>query len=94
MHARLRLINAPSFLRDLEKLRKDCNSRSLIPRVRRLIGECLLHPREGIGFPELLSGYGPKKVWSRRIGGKHRLVYEICADSVIFFRCYGHYDDH
>jgi toxin YoeB len=84
--------NDPSFLKDLESLRT--HARKLVPRVRRLAEECLKQPRTGIGNPEPLRGYGSHEVWSRRIDRRHRLIYEIKRDSIIFIRCYGHYDDH
>ncbi|MDR0727825.1 MAG: type II toxin-antitoxin system YoeB family toxin [Puniceicoccales bacterium] len=51
-------------------------------------------PKQGIGCPEQLKGYRPQVVWSRRIIGKHRLIYEIRGDLIIFLSCYGHYKDH
>ncbi|MDR3117466.1 MAG: Txe/YoeB family addiction module toxin [Puniceicoccales bacterium] len=81
-----------SFRKDLEKLVRvnEFSAKSF----RELLLECLEHPRTGTGSPESLSGFGTRKVWSRRTVVKHRLVYEITSDSVIFFRCHGHYDDH
>ncbi|MDR1401595.1 MAG: type II toxin-antitoxin system YoeB family toxin [Puniceicoccales bacterium] len=32
-------------------------------------------------------------MWSRHITEKHRLIYEIREDSVVFIACHGHYDD-
>lgn len=63
-------------------------------RMERLMLECIHNPRGGIGKPEPLVGYAKAEVWSRRIVGKHRLVYEINNDSVVFLACYGHYGDH
>ncbi|MDR1457032.1 MAG: type II toxin-antitoxin system YoeB family toxin [Puniceicoccales bacterium] len=63
-------------------------------RLDRLTAEILKSPRLGIGQPHQLHGYRPRVVWSRRIVGKHRLIYEIKEDCIIFLSCYGHYEDH
>ncbi|MDR2340810.1 MAG: type II toxin-antitoxin system YoeB family toxin [Puniceicoccales bacterium] len=47
-----------------------------------------------MGYPEQLKGYRPQIVWSRRIIGKHRLVYAVRGDFIIFLSCYGYYKDH
>jgi hypothetical protein len=54
----------------------------------------VIHPRTGLGHPKPLAGYGSREVWSRHIRGKHRLVYEIKSDCIVFIACYGHYQDH
>lgn len=66
----------------------------VLDRLDRLTGEISESPRRGIGWPEQLRGYQPRVVWSRRIIGKHRLVYEIMPDCIILLSCYGHYKDH
>ena len=57
-----------------------------LPKLNRLIAECLRHPFEGTGKPEPLkgdfSGY-----WSRRIDREHRLVYRATADALIIIQC-------
>jgi toxin YoeB len=86
------MIEEKSFQRDVKKLLK--MDRSLLQKLRRLMEEVSISPTEGIGCPEKLSGYGMKIVWSKRIVGKHRLIYEIRKDAIAFLACYGHYDDH
>ncbi|MDR1457742.1 MAG: type II toxin-antitoxin system YoeB family toxin [Puniceicoccales bacterium] len=66
----------------------------VIGKLRELVEEVLLHPRTGLGHPKPLAGYGDREVWSRHISGKHRLVYEIKSDCIVFIACYGHYRDH
>lgn len=56
-----------------------------------LMKRVIEHPFEGIGKPEKLIN---SPYWSRRIDRKHRLVYEIVEDRIIFVSCYGHYGDH
>jgi len=47
----------------------------------------------GIGRPELLKG-NLAGCYSRRIDGKHRLIYQYTApDKVFLISCYGHYSD-
>jgi toxin YoeB len=67
---------------------------SALSKLKRLIEEIAKSPKHGIGFPEQLNGYRPRVVWSRRIVGKHRLIYEIKGDSVVLLSCFGHYKDH
>ncbi|MDR1456655.1 MAG: Txe/YoeB family addiction module toxin [Puniceicoccales bacterium] len=81
-----------SFNEDLKKLSAIGNTAAQI--LWRRVNEVLETPRAGTGKPKQLKGYGPRVVWSRRIVGKHRLVYEIKEDCIIFLSCYGHYEDH
>lgn len=60
----------------------------------RLISELYEHPKTGTGHPEPLKGL-PEGRWSRRVTGKHRLVYRIFETKVHVdvLAAYGHYGD-
>lgn len=47
-----------------------------LPRLNRLLRECMRQPFTGIGKPEPLKGE-MKGWWSRRITDEHRLVYRV-----------------
>ena len=47
-------------------------------------------PLNGIGKPEVLKG---RKVCTRRITQKHRLVYEVEDGVLYIYSCKGHYED-
>jgi toxin YoeB len=55
------------------------------------------NPREGIGKPERLKGFGEREVYSRRVNDKDRLVYTVFEEpyyKVEIVSCLGHYNDH
>ena len=60
----------------------------------KLIDELTEHPTTGTGKPEPLSGDRAGQ-WSRRISGKHRLIYLIDNENVVvlLLSAYSHYDD-
>lgn len=62
----------------------------ILKRINQLISDIGRSPFEGIGKPEplkhTLSGYG-----SRRIDGKHRIVYRIDADAILIAELGCHY---
>ena len=64
--------------------------RKTLKRINSLIKDCLRHPFEGIGKPELLrenlSGF-----WSRRIDDTHRLVYCVDDRALVVIACRYHY---
>lgn len=91
MNAPLKSIESEHFLSEYKKLRKIPGA---IRKLESLMCEVVIHPRTGLGHPKPLVGYGNREVWSRHISGKHRLVYEIKSDCVVFIACYGHYQDH
>ncbi len=78
---------------DLELHRKSGDKKVLL-KINTLINELREHPTYGTGKPEQLKHY-KIPTWSRRISGKHRLVYRIFDDSVIvlLLSAWGHYDD-
>ncbi|MDR0727308.1 MAG: type II toxin-antitoxin system YoeB family toxin [Puniceicoccales bacterium] len=66
----------------------------LVRKLEKIMAAVITSPRAGVGRPEQLKGYRPRVVWSRRIIGKHRLVYELGKNFIVYHSCYGHYDDH
>ena len=52
-------------------------------------------PRNGIGKPERMKGYGEEEVYSRRLNDKDRLVYLVNEEkeTIEIIACKGHYDD-
>ena len=90
MREPLRSIEADLFLEGFKKLKKVAGA---VSKLDTLMREIVLHPQTGTGHPKPLSGYGDREVWSRHITDKHRLIYEIRQDSVVFIACHGHYDD-
>ena len=77
---------------DLKRLQKD--EPLSYKKALKLIAELYEHPTTGTGHPEPLKG-DPKGRWSRRVSGKHRLVYRILDTEVIVLvlSAYGHYED-
>ena len=67
---------------------------SVIEKIKKLLIELSEHPKTGTGRPERLKG-NLAGCWSRRISGKHRMVYEIDDGTVTVVVLYlrGHYGD-
>ena len=80
-------------LRGAAKLRK--SEPASYKKPVKILEELKEHPTTGTGHPEQLKGMNVP-AWSRRLSGKHRLVYEIQEEKVMVFilSVYGHYDDH
>jgi len=78
---------------DKEKLRRSGDI-SALQKLAILLLELTAHPRTGTGKPEPLSNNKTGQ-WSRRISGKHRLIYMIDDKNaiVLLLSAYGHYDD-
>ena len=66
------------------------SERKGLRRLNRLIEEARRTPHEGIGKPEALRG-DLAGFWSRRIDGRHRLVYKVDGDSLLIAQCRYHY---
>jgi len=75
----------------LEDLRfwMDTNRKTAL-RVLDLMEAALRDPYAGLGKPEHLKYFGGN-VWSRRITGADRLVYEVFADRIEFLQARYHY---
>ena len=78
---------------DLLRLQK-AGDKQTLKKIAKLVKELKIHPTTGTGKPEHLK-YRQGNLWSRRITGKHRLVYEIFEQIVMveIIQAYGHYDD-
>lgn len=78
----------PDFLADLRWwLEKD---RGAAVRVMDLVDACLRDPFVGIGKPEPLR-HNLSGLWSRRIDQKHRVVFSVRKDAVLFLQARFHY---
>ena len=66
--------------------------RATVRKLNGLLKELARTPFEGTGKPEPLKN-ALSGLWSRRINGKDRLVYEVIGDAVRIVQCKGHYDD-
>jgi toxin YoeB len=78
---------------DLDFFRK--NSKQDYLKCFDLIRSIIEDPRNGIGKPERLKGYGDREVYSRRINDKDRVSYIIFEDKkeILITDCRGHYGD-
>ncbi len=76
---------------NLKKLKR--SEPAAFKKVSKLLNELLLHPYSGTGHPEALWGDRSGQ-WSRQITKKHRLVYEVCENTVVVLvlSAYVHYD--
>jgi toxin YoeB len=83
----------PRFIQHIE-MHKKAGNKALLRKTEALIAEIRAHPRTGTGKPESLRYYS-EEIWSRRIDGRHRLIYQIVENEpvVIILSAYGHYDD-
>ena len=83
----------PEAETDIEKHKKSGDKKVLL-KINELLDELREHPTEGTGKPEKLKHY-KTPTWSRRISGKHRLVYRIEEGRVIVLvlSFWGHYGD-
>jgi len=63
-------------------------------KVIKLLEELRQHPYSGTGHVERMKYY-QEATWSRRISGKHRLVYRVYEEVVLVLvlSAYGHYGD-
>jgi toxin YoeB len=66
--------------------------RAAARKLNGLLKELTRTPFEGTGKPEPLKNTFTG-LWSRRISGKDRLVYEVVGDRIRVVQCKGHYDD-
>jgi len=66
------------------------SDKKIFTKINKLIKEIVRTPFEGTGKPEALK-HDMKGLWSRRITGEHRLVYEVNKENIIIYSCKGHY---
>ena len=66
----------------------------LFKKLRDVLNDMILHPREGIGHPEPLTG-GNNITYSRHITAQDRIVYDIYDDTIeiLVLKVEGHYND-
>ena len=81
------------FEEDVQRHRTSGN-KVAVEKINTLLNELRVHPKTGTGKPEPLKGNKTGKM-SRRITGKHRLVYQIKEEvvTVIALSGWGHYGD-
>ena len=77
---------------DLAKLKRD--EPNSFKKASKLLAEIVEHPETGTGQPEPMR-HNLSGCWSRRITGKHRIIYRIQEEVVIviILSSYGHYED-
>ncbi|HEX3009196.1 MAG TPA: Txe/YoeB family addiction module toxin, partial [Bacteroidales bacterium] len=80
-------------LEDIEELKKS-GDKVILKKLSSILQELIEHPRTGTGHPEELK-HNLLGCWSRRISGKHRIVYKIEDEKVTVIVLYarGHYGD-
>jgi toxin YoeB len=83
----------PDAEEDIESL-KTSGNKTVLRKLEQLILELMEHPSTGTGRPKQLKG-DLSGCYSRRITGKHRLVYRIFDDRVLvlILSACGHYDE-
>lgn len=85
-----KIIWTPESQKDLSYWK--ITDKTKLNRIKDLIENIKLNPTEGIGKPERLK-YEDKNIWSRRIDKKHRLVYLIDINQVVYIiQARFHYD--
>lgn len=80
-----------SALEDIQRLKKS-GEKAALKKLKDLLDELQENPYNGTGQIEQLKGNRSGQ-WSRRISGKHRLIYEVYEDTikVVVLSTYGHY---
>ena len=66
--------------------------RKMALRIFRLIDDIARDPFDGLGKPEPLK-HELAGSWSRRIDGRHRLVYRVEGDEIRILACRSHYGE-
>lgn len=66
------------------------HDRKTLKRINQLLQDIRRSPFQGIGKPEPLRG-DLAGLWSRRIDGVHRLVYQVTDEKITVYQCRGHY---
>ena len=65
--------------------------KKILSRINKLIREIIRHPFEGVGKPEPLK-HNYRGLWSRRMDGEHRLIYQVMDSEIRIVKCRFHYD--
>jgi toxin YoeB len=81
-----------SFLQDAwsDYLYWQNSDKKILKKINELIKDIQRHPFDGIGKPEALK-FDFSGLWSRRISGEHRLVYQVKDEEIIIVQCRYHY---
>ncbi len=74
---------------DIASLKKSGN-KAVLKKLLTHLEELTEHPYTGSGKPEALK-HTLTGLWSRRINGEHRLVYEVTDTIVFILSAKGHY---
>jgi toxin YoeB len=72
------------------KFWKKSGNKIVQKKIEQLIVDILEHPYIGIDKPEPLK-YDLSSLWSRRINGEHRIIYQILNDALHIHSLRGHY---
>ncbi|MDL2255960.1 Txe/YoeB family addiction module toxin [Parabacteroides sp. OttesenSCG-928-K15] len=82
----------PQAVKGILRLRK--SEPQAYRKMEKLLLELQEHPTTGTGQVEALKG-NKSGLWSRRISGKHRLIYLVndVEVKVLLISVMGHYDD-
>ena len=65
--------------------------KKILSKINELIKDIARNPFSGIGKPEPLR-HNYKGLWSQRIDGEHRIVYQVKGDEILIVKCRFHYD--
>lgn len=66
-------------------------SKKNLKRINDLLKDISRNPFRGLGKPEPLK-HKYKGLWSRRIDGEHRLIYQVKDEEIRIIKCRFHYD--
>lgn len=66
-------------------------SKKNLKRINDLLKDISRNPFKGLGKPEPLK-HKYKGLWSRRIDGEHRLIYQVKDEEIRIIKCRYHYD--
>ncbi len=62
-----------------------------LKRINELLKDISRSPFEGYGKPEALK-HKYRGLWSRRIDGEHRLIYQVKDNEIRIIKCRFHYE--
>ena len=65
--------------------------RKTLKRINFLLQDIRRNPFDGVGKPEALRE-NLTGLWSRRIDGVNRLVYDVSDGKITVYQCRGHYE--
>lgn len=87
-----KLIFSEEAEHDIQRLKR--SEPQAFKKLMKLLLELQEHPVTGTGKPEMLVGNRSGQ-WSRRISGRHRLIYCIEEEivTVLVLSAYGHYEE-